>query len=61
MTKKHFTQLALIINAAHPYTQGSDQAERIVREIAGELAKLCRQENPRFDSTRFFQACGYPK
>lgn len=50
MTKKHFIELAKAINAiadAHARLQAASA-------VAGVASKL----NPRFDTQRFFQACG---
>jgi hypothetical protein len=53
MSKKHFIQFAAEIKAlvdAGKHLEAA-QAARIVASIA-------RQDNPRFDSHRFYTACG---
>lgn len=61
MSKKHYIRLAEVIRLAKPYAEGSDQAERIVRDIAGTIANVCEDDNPRFDRARFLAACGFPE
>jgi len=47
MTKKHFKAIAEAL-AGH----------RNIDEIAFDLAKVCKADNPRFDAYRFFKAAG---
>jgi hypothetical protein len=53
MTKKHFIQLAKIIDQFN-WTDTYDQRARMANTIADMLAG----ENPRFDRGRFLAACG---
>lgn len=62
MTKKHYIAIAAIIAAGEPL-HGKDEKEtkalQAYREIiAGELADYFATDNPRFNRTRFLQACG---
>jgi hypothetical protein len=50
MTKKHLEFLASLINAA-----GKGVAPQHLATLA---AAYCAEDNPRFDSSRFFNACG---
>tara|TARA_Y100000310_G_scaffold339133_1_gene430866 strand:- start:414 stop:680 length:267 start_codon:yes stop_codon:yes gene_type:complete len=50
MTKKHLEFLASLINAAN---NGVAPAH-----LATLAAAYCAKDNPRFDSSRFFNACG---
>ena len=50
MTKKHFEDIASAINSI------MDQHSRLQAAIA--LASVAIKHNPRFDSQRFFKACG---
>jgi ABC-type Zn uptake system ZnuABC Zn-binding protein ZnuA len=52
MSKKHYIQVAKIIRAAivHKHPQPADI-------IAHNLAEIFEQENPRFDRSRFLEAC----
>lgn len=64
MTKKHYEAIASIILGSYEVAQENEQngfaigeAER-VEILAKELATYFNQDNPRFDRTRFLQACG---
>ena len=61
MTKKDCVKLAEIIRLSHHFTKGCDQAEKIVRDIAISIARVCADNNERFDKAKFFAACGYPR
>jgi hypothetical protein len=50
MTKKHFEDIAVAINSI------MDPHSRLQAAIA--LASVAIKHNPRFDSQRFFKACG---
>lgn len=63
MTKKDYERIAKALAAAkpHPYGQPGDfhdgrqgQHEQVVTILAEELAL----DNPRFDRSRFYAACG---
>lgn len=51
MTRKHFIAIAEILDT----TSLSDDARRI---LAIKFANLFSQENPNFDSSRFYKAAG---
>ena len=61
MTKKDFIAVAEII---HEYSntqvnQDFDNGAKFAaNRIARELAKVFKQQNPRFDTARFLAACG---
>ena len=57
MTKRHFEQLARIIRTAATDADGAPGRET-ARLIALKVADLCKGENPRFNKSRFFEACG---
>lgn len=50
MTKKHFEALAKYISGI------IDPTMRLNAAIA--VASACKEVNPRFDETKFFNACG---
>lgn len=50
MTRKDYVMTAEILNAAIPYN------EDLVLKIADEFADYFKQDNPRFDRRRFFDA-----
>lgn len=50
MTKKHFQLIAAVVQNIR------DNDDRVNAAIA--FANAFREENPRFDSERFFAACG---
>lgn len=54
MTKKHYEAIA---KAFHAYI-ATDTGANIARPIAKDLADYFSTDNPRFDRTRFLQACG---
>ena len=57
LTKRHFEQVANIIKGQHPHADGAAARESL-RAVTLKLADLFRGENPRFDSQRFYEACG---
>lgn len=57
MTKKHFEALA----AAVRESREAGMPNKSVRIMAEQLADVCCRENPRFDVTRFYVACGVTK
>jgi hypothetical protein len=62
LTKKHFAQVAEIIqenaNMVGPNEDFDHGASYAVKQVARELASLFAEQNPRFDKNRFFSACG---
>tara|TARA_Y100000296_G_C5052382_1_gene195518 strand:+ start:372 stop:536 length:165 start_codon:yes stop_codon:yes gene_type:complete len=49
MTKKHFQKIATILKSSNVSNE-----QRL--QLANEFAGLCREVNPRFDTTRFINA-----
>lgn len=58
LTKKHYEAIALMLQNAHDTIAESAHAKTVVRLHAYNLADYFAQNNPRFDRTRFLQACG---
>lgn len=62
MTKKDFIAVAEIIrehgNIFSHNCSFDDGAKFAANRIARELAKVFKQQNPRFDTVRFLEACG---
>ena len=62
MTKKDFIAVAEIIrehgNILSINGDFDDGAKFAANRIARELAKVFKQQNPRFDTARFLEACG---
>ena len=62
MTKKDFIAVAEIIrehgNIFSHNCSFDDGAKFAANRIALELAKVFKQQNPRFDTVRFLEACG---
>lgn len=54
MNKKQFDAIAEAINETL-WDDESDPAT--IMRLAGRLAVICKQDNPRFDKDRFFTAC----
>lgn len=55
MSKKHFIAIAKILNMVGSST-GYDRSTATA--IAHSLADVFQEENPRFDRSRFLDACG---
>jgi hypothetical protein len=60
LTKRIFERMANIIRAQYDYA-GGPEGHEAVRRVAMKLAEMAHSENPRFDSERFFRACGLDK
>lgn len=59
MSKKHFEMVARALSGALA-TAGNDESQREnLRGLAIELSAGFASENPRFDSQRFLNACGF--
>ena len=54
MTMKHFRQLADLVATYQDRIPDPDLVD-----LAGDLADVCAQTNPRFDRGRFLTACGF--
>jgi hypothetical protein len=63
MSRKHYVQVARIIrdNVEFSGRQFSDHGASYavgVSAVARDLADMFRQDNPAFDRSRFYMACG---
>lgn len=58
MSKKHFEALAEAVRKLR--AESTDGVNVNVNHVAGELAKVCLNANPRFDALYFLEACGVP-
>lgn len=58
MTKKHFEAIASKI-AATKAIANTDRERINLQNLACRLADSFEQANPRFDRTRFINACGF--
>lgn len=57
MTRKHFKELAAIIQ--EHYTATDNVTVQVVLErVARDLARFCREQSGAFDRERFLDACG---
>jgi hypothetical protein len=56
MTKKHFNALAAAVRDWRRVCPSVD--EKDVAQLVARLAGVCQEHNPRFNRTRFFDACG---
>ena len=60
MTRKDYKLIAEVLNRAIKNWEGFDQErpEEVVSMIAKTLSSQLIQDNPRFDRTKFLEACG---
>lgn len=59
ITKRHYETIAKAINEAATNHVCSDDGWRGVRETAEKIADVLAQDNPRFNRSRFLDACGF--
>jgi hypothetical protein len=57
MTKKHFQLLAKAMRFSKQSCD-SLESDAMWRLIADNIATVCKQVNPRFDKSKFLEACG---
>jgi len=57
MSRKHFKELADTLEAIKP---SNNDTERLTmwRDAVRAIASVCASCNPRFDRSRFYDACG---
>ena len=58
MTRKHYQQIADMIRQTYLLNDGHESAT--LAHVAEQFAIIAKRDNPRFDSARFFEACGMP-
>jgi len=56
MSKRHFNSLAAAVRDWQRVCPSVDEAD--VAQLVARLASVCQAENPRFNRSRFFDACG---
>ncbi len=56
MSKKHFNALAAAVRDWRRVCPSVEEAD--VAQLVARLAAVCQAENPRFNRSRFFDACG---
>jgi hypothetical protein len=59
MTKRHFIKLAEALRDNRPVGEGMGYqfSEEQWGDIAGRIADVCQEQNPRFDRAFFLEAC----
>lgn len=57
MTRKDYVAIAQIIQNVRYLVDRDGESDHIA-EVARQLANYMRGDNPRFDRSRFMQACG---
>lgn len=69
MSRKHYIQVAKIVNANYEAAKaadgtcpavGGDCHRALVRQVAYDLARYFHSDNPRFQPGTFLAACGIP-
>jgi hypothetical protein len=53
LTRKHFIAMAKEVKRLVDHGETN-----LAKQMADQFVKLCRESNPRFDTSRFLQACG---
>ena len=56
MSRKHFNSLAAAVRDWRRVCPSVNEAD--VAQLVARLAGLCQADNPRFNRSRFFDACG---
>ena len=59
MTKKDFELIAKVIKRNYNNNQQAEQARTVCRDIVTDFSLELLRDNPRFDSNRFIEACGF--
>jgi hypothetical protein len=60
MTKQHFESIAAVLKSRRPADDDHDTHRCTAwRDMVIAFAAMCVKENPRFDASRFYDACGY--
>lgn len=57
MSRKHYREVAEILQSAEDVTTDREA----LAEVARELALMFKRDNPRFDAGKFFGAAGFPE
>lgn len=57
-TKKHYVAIAKIFADEIKLTTRMDDTYAVLASVAGQLATVLKEENPRFDWYKFLEACG---
>lgn len=57
MSRKHYREVAKIINDAVESSDSPD-GDAVARQIAAELARMFKADNPNFRREQFMDACG---
>lgn len=58
MSRKHFEALAAAIKESYNQAETAE-ARSAVACTAAAIARVCLNDNPRFDDKRFIVACGF--
>ena len=56
LTRKHFNEIAAILQSAHGIADGEDTRQFLIRRFRD----MCEESNENFDNVRFLRACGAP-
>ena len=61
MTRKDYVAIAAVIHGEISCHANNAEVSLCARNIALSLADVMRRDNPRFDRTKFYTACGFDK
>ena len=61
MSRKHYRAIADVLAAEYVLYGSDPDVEIVLRNVMLSLADICKQDNPRFDRERFYNACGIPQ
>lgn len=61
MTKKHFVEVAKVINHHYTDKKTTDEQSYRIKQIAEDLACTFSHFNPYFDEEKFLVSCGIEK
>ncbi len=59
MTRKDYEAMAKEIKHTMEYLEGEHSPSRVFLLFLGNFTEYMKEENPRFDDSKFLKACGF--